>query len=152
MHQVMAKRMKMNPSVWLVLLITLLFGCSRDKDHSAAPVLHLSAAIEAMSAAEAITNNARWGKTGKEGPEQISTYYKIALDEARLIDFAALNKDYPALGDHCQQELLRGLELIVEGDQKIDVKISSSGHDLFDRFLAWYAIHMGEILKATTRR
>jgi hypothetical protein len=129
-----------------VLSITLLFGCSGDKSDT---VNHLAATIDYHNKAATISNKGpAWSAYSKEDLEKITAYNRMALKEARLIDFEALNKDYATLGDHCQQELLKGLELMAEGDQKGDTKISLSGQVLMDRFGEWYHNHFDEIRKS----
>jgi hypothetical protein len=146
MNQKIVGSMKLSPSIWLVILIALFFACSGNKSDT---VNHLAATIDYHNKAATISNKGpAWSADSKEDIEKIDAYNKMALEEARLIDFAALNKEYPSLGDHCQQELLRGLELMLEGNQKGDANMSLSGQVLLDRFGEWYHSHFDEIRKA----
>jgi hypothetical protein len=141
--------MALNLSIYLVLSITLLFGCSSNKSDT---VNHLASTIDYHNKAAAISNKGpAWSAYSKEDLEKMTAYNRMALKEARLIDFEALNKDYATLGDHCQQELLKGLELMVEGDQNGDGQMSLSGQVLMDRFGEWYHSHFVEIRKARKR-
>jgi hypothetical protein len=53
-----------------------------------------------------------------------------------------------SLGEHCQNELLQGLEWVLKGDKKDDDGLKMSGQVLLDRFVEWYQSHKDEIRKS----
>ena len=149
MRQTSSTRWHSRSSILTAVTITLLFGCSGGGGD---PHVHLATAIDCIGKADAIMDQVMAGA----GPHTITKadytqryeYYKTALKETRLIDISLINKDNPILGEHCQNELLQGLEWVLKGEKKDDDRLKMSGQVLLDRFVEWYQSHKDEIRKS----
>jgi hypothetical protein len=129
----------------LFIMIGMFACCFKTKDSTAD---HVSKALDYNNSATAIKNRGKaYEEVSQQDIAEMISYYKRALEEAKLADIESMNRHYRGFGDHFQQEFIKGLELLLEGYQPDGEKKLFAGQVLLDQFGQWYENHLNEIRK-----
>ena len=73
-----------------------------------------------------------------EQMDEIVEYKRKAFKEARLVEIEDLNRHYPDFGNHYRDELIKGLELFIEGFENNDNLKILAGQMLDEKWGVWY--------------
>jgi len=107
---------------------------------------HFLDAIENVNRASDIEKSeSENGILSGKGADNAYKNYRKALEEAKKVDIAALNRYYPHLGDHFQQEFIRGLDMFLQAIDTSNLLKQLSGQALMDNWGTWYNNHLKEI-------
>jgi hypothetical protein len=112
---------------------------------------HMAAALNWHNKAAEITSRQGTEVTtvSREDYEMVRDYNEKALAEAKQADIASMNRFYPGLGDHFQDEFIRGEIAVAAGLRgRGTMSAAADGIMLMNQFGDWYeanlsAIHQG---------
>ena len=97
----------------------------------------ISTIESANLAAKVINQGKAFTFVPSENTQEIMKHYRTALAHAEKVDSDFLNKKFDGWGTHFEKELLAGLRLIVESQNKADSS-SLKGQLLLDSWGRWY--------------
>lgn len=84
----------------------------------------------------------------KENMDRILNYYEEALIYANKVDLNKLSNIYRGLGEHFENEFIRGISLKLEANKNADITKSIEGSKLLNKWDNWYIDNMEEINQA----
>jgi len=131
--------------VLLMLTIGLILGCQKiaEKQKSVSGFVNTVKSTKQLSSM--IEDKKEKRDFSEEEIEELIEVGKKILENAKKIDYQALNKVYPELGDNFQHVLIEGYELVVKGYEEKDDELIRKGKKKIDSWGEWLEENLDNI-------
>ncbi len=129
------------PSIFIGLMVAALvcFSSCDKINHTRETVSEFTSTITSIEKMKGIMEeHNEINDFPKEDIEELLEYGRSAVEHSKKIDYDFLNEIYPKLGTAFEDNLVKGIDLIVQGYQENNQQLADEGSELVKSWGNWF--------------
>lgn len=124
--------------ILMTALLIVLTGCERINRTRETVTEFTSTITSIQQMQDIMEEHKEVADFSAEDIEELVEYGRLAVEHAQKIDYDFLNEIYPDLGTNFEDNLVKGIDLMVKGYQENNQQLADEGAELIESWGNWF--------------